>query len=59
MFADLSGRPVRAPERARFAALPGLTPLGRVERRAPGDVALALRPGEIYLIEVRGAVAAP
>jgi hypothetical protein len=57
VFAELSGSHRQAPTRLPFAALPDLTPLARVEQQIDGGalaLALALRPGDLYLIEVPG-----
>ena len=52
VFADLSGQEIREPERVVFAPAPQLGWLRRETRAAESDLTLALRPGEVYLIEV-------
>lgn len=55
VFADLSGEPIREPERVVFAPAPQLGWLRRETRAVDGggDLTLALRPGEVYLVEVK------
>lgn len=57
VFAEISGVPRGTPSRVPFAALPAVTPLRRVEREVNGELAIGLRPGEVYLIEVPRGVA--
>ena len=57
VFADLAGEPIRAPERVVFAPAPQLGWLRRETRAAAGDFTLGLRPGEVYLLEVKPEVA--
>ena len=57
VFADLSGEPIRDPERVVFAPAPQLGWLRRETRAATGDFTLGLRPGEVWLLEVTPEVA--
>ena len=52
VFAELSGQMLGAPERVALAAIANLPPLRRVETLVEDEFELALRPGEVYLVEV-------